>query len=269
MKYFRNEDEVFCDAVNDFNFSVYKVSRKVFLLDIALFCLILPFLIEYTYAGLSSESWLLLGICFALPITLFAIIFSETFVFKKLSNSGMIAPRTEETESCERKIRFLKKRSPIYLAIAVALCILIGFASNLPHFITKPLVFNDYESFKEYMAIPMGWGYDDDFMVSIAPIDPNIEEVLPPSDTIEYYPQTSIRDDNGNVLFTYVERNQNVYSFTFSHTPDKLPIKVYTREAWNNAQETGGIISAFLALGIVADAIAFFTVYFFKLKDND
>jgi hypothetical protein len=242
------------------------------LLDIALFCLILPFLIEYTYAGLSSESWLLLGICFALPITLFSIIFSETFVLKKLSNSGMIAPRTEETESCERKIRFLKKRSPIYLAIAVALCILIGFASNLPHFITKPLVFNDYESFKEYMAIPMGWGDDDDYVVSIAPIDPNIEEVLPPDETVDdledYSPKIEIKDDNGNVLFTFVKRNENVVRFTFSHTHDKLPIKVYTHEAWNDAQETGGIISAFLALGIAADAITFLIVYFFKLKDE-
>ena len=232
----------------------------------------MPFLIEYTYAGLSSDAWLLLGLCFALPITLFAIIFSETFVFKKLVKSGMIAPTTEETAICERKILFLKKRSPIYLAIAAMLCILIGVASNLPHFITEPLIFNTYENFKDYMETPANYyEIDGDAVIQISPTYGFSFEVLPPeknydSDDYEYIDEIEIKDHDGNVLCSFKHKNRNVARYTISDTPDRLPIKVYTYEAWNNAQETVTIISVFLALGIAADAIAFFAAYFLKSK---
>lgn len=269
LKYFRNDDEMFFELVSDFNYSVYKISRKVFLVILTVFCFILPFLIEYAYVGLSSESWLLIGICFSAVLTLFSVIFSETFIFKKLVKSGIIAPANTDIEICNKKITFLKKRSPICIGIAAALCVVIGIVVNLPHFIAKPIIFDNYESFKNYIEMPINYyEYENgDVVVEHFPVfDANVSEEIPDDKFIDddyaYYDEIEITDENGNVLCSFRHKNRNVARFTLSDSHDRLPIKVYTYEAWNNAQETCGIICAFLAIGIGADILCFVFAYF-------
>lgn len=273
MRYFRNDDEMFCELVNGFNYSVYKTSRKVFLVILTVFCFILPFLITGAYVGLSDDAWILMGLLFAAPLTIFAVIFSETFVFKKLVKDGIIAPTDADIAICDKKITFLKKKPPIFIIIAVVLCITIGVVINLPMFIAEPIVFNTYENFKDYMEKPMDYYDDYDTVIEYHPIyDSSDTEVLPPADNIyiyddfDYIDAVEIKDDDGNVLCSFTPRNHSVARYTFSDTADKLPVKVYTYQAWNNACETCEIICGVLAIGIAADVLTFIVMYFAKTK---
>jgi len=188
----------------------------------------------------------------------------------------MISPANEDIQICDRKISFLKKRSHIFVIIALVLGIAIGAVANIPHFIAQPIIFDNYESFATFMETPTNYyEIDGDVIIEYATVfdyNSSASEVIPDDKFIDdgytYIDKIEIKDEKGNVLCSFRQKNRSVARYTLSDTPNRLPIKVYTYEAWNNANETCEIICSIFALFIGADAICFFYGYFSNTKKS-
>ena len=142
--------------------------------------------------------------------------------------------------------------------------------------ITLPIIFDNYESFATFMETPTNYyEIDGDVIIEYATVfdyNSSASEVIPDDKFIDdgytYIDKIEIKDEKGNVLCSFRQKNRSVARYTLSDTPNRLPIKVYTYEACNNANDTCEIICSIFALFIGADAICFFYGYFSNTKKS-
>ena len=251
------------------------VSEVAFFVTAVLFSFTLPLvlLVSSSHLGLSGSSWLKSGCLFMLAAgTLLAIVIH--IVNGSLVSRGIIALEGEVKEKYQRKHRL---QTIVGGALLVAL--VVTFIANEaltamwgPTSVMKGSVFNDYESFLEFVETdvprPSSFGSNQQAGVAV--------RIVPESEATVYYDENgnavskdealtrTIEDGDGNTVLEYVQRNGNVLSVSYStgsNDGNILPITVYTykdyREGRLVVQQRNAVFACIYVLEIIAAVIVY------------
>lgn len=258
-------------------------AEKVIGLTLVLWAVTLPLavLVGDAYLGLSANSFAEYGLVFGLSALLLCCL-TCYFLNHSLLKKGVYS-LDEKSEKAYCHNHKLQRSCGIVLAVLLSVTVLLngsltswGNSSN----IAKGTVFEDFESFKAYMEQDIPYEYDD--------AEPNAPVQISPA---EYYDEEgnhiseeqaltrSITDANGNVLCSFVHRNNSVWSWRYSTTAiasitdstnatvaGVLPITVYTQSDIDEARQKASLINTIATAACVIEIIAVLIVYLFKKK---
>jgi len=259
--------------VNGFKRSVIRLAESCFILIIVLFVISLP-LIVYpydAYVGLTGGSWLQYGLIYGLIAALLIAVL-RYFVNRALLKRG-VYHLTEKEERIYSYNHKLKGKLAGILAAMLIITIIghitvtsVWDASRL----AEKIVFNDYDSFVEYMEqdIPYSTYYSSFLSIGVENV------VEPPSYTFddstgEFIEEealtTELMDSEGNVVCEYIPRNNNVSLIQYQEKNGTLlPIEVVTRDAYIIAQNKAALLNIPFVLLYALELAAVVMIYFRK-----
>lgn len=169
------------------------------------------------YWGIAFGSWLLITLIL-IPVLLILIHFLSQALTKRFSEEGSF------TQS-SRRVAVTRLRSrciALFAAVLLVLFLLHSLTQTfVPQLVYPGTVFDNWNDFKGFMETPVSESHYDggDFIVN---------EGL--SGNAPHYPTQTVTDSSGNVLCTYIDRNESVSSISFSFvtSEDGLPVTVRT-----------------------------------------
>ena len=236
-----------------------------------------PLILVDAYLGLGAGSLLLFG---SIVGTAFLLVYTVILYFLNgiLLKRGVyrLSDREFSVYDCNRK---LKKKYTIRLVFLLSLTLLLqalgGETLWSPNFLSssKGIVFQDYESFIEYMAqdIPMD-SYESYYSgtVSVPVPEDQIGEAI-------YYDRygnviseeealtRTIEDANGDVVCTYIDRNQSVATIRYSAKDGTvLPIRVISQREHRASMRLFDLINTLYCLIYPMELLAALALYFKK-----
>lgn len=280
-----SDDSLNPAEVGRFKWSVVKQAEWTLGLTAVLIGLSLPLAIfpDDTYVGLNADYWFGYGAMIAAVALLIVVIVCYCLNASLLKN-GTCALGEKETFTYHHNHK-LKKKCTISLVVTLATTLVIHvFGSEMiwsSYNISASYgrVFNDYESFVEYMEqdIP----YDSNIYYS-GWFTTTVENAVAPEssvqhESIEWYDNDgnvitedeartrTLEDANGNVVCTYIERNESVSSIRYSAEDGTvLPIKVITTSDYRNASRLSSLITAAYCVIYPIELAAVLLIYFKK-----
>lgn len=226
--------------------------------------------------ALTFDSWLTLGLLFALVAFVICYIAYVLFVRKFLCQQRLIVLTEKQTDTIKKNNKLLVKTLSIATAIALVLGIGIIVWNNYGWDIAiKTHTFYNCTAFKAFMEADYekwykeGYSYvnkNGDVVVQV-PLIPDNEIIFPDEEKNEtdYYPNKvykEIRNSNGEVICEYYH-NPDLYEdirFTES-ADDKMPVTVITMQASYNARDTYQTVDSALCALIVIDFISAAVIY--------
>ena len=267
------DESLDAEEVGRFKWSVIRLAEWSFGLTAVFFGASLPLVIvpNDAYVGLNAQYWLGYGAIGAAAAALLAAVVCYV-LNASLMRKGICALNENEARTYSQN-RKLKKKYTLRLAVVLAATLLfhvfggemLWSAYNLSA--SRGTVFNDYESFEAYMEqdIPYdgrsyyyGWS-------SAA-----VKGTAAPETAVQYYDANgnmiseeeallrTLEDKNGNIVCTYIERNENVASIRYEPKDGTvLPITVITTGDYRAAAQLSSFIpSAYCLLYPVELAVA-------------
>ena len=268
------------EEVGVFRRKIIKLAEWVFGLNVVMLAFSLPLvaLVNDTYMGLSIESWLLYGSVFggiAMAVVCVVCHFINGSLFQK---EGYFPG-----EKAEKKYRHnydLARRCAVFTIVALLATMIVHnlvTAGGSEVSLAEGTEFYDYESFGEYMARPESRTYYYGDTMGVIAVEP--ESAVETGGKPTYYDEhgnviseeqartRQLHDGKGNVVYTYIQRNENVCSVRYSYSEaddDCLPITVVTYEdLWSGRMklQTYNMLFAFLYAVEVSVALV---IYFKK-----
>jgi len=237
------------------------------------------------YAGLSAGHWFLTGLIFA-ALTLLVVAIVCWFLNDSLLKKGVcVLPEREERLYPHNHA--LRRKCTVGLVVTLAVTLALhAFGHEMiwsAHNLARGTTFHDYESFIAHMEKDVrhdptiyqsGW-----FTIAedhpVAPESSAIQEV--PTGESRYYDEygneiseeealtRTLKDKNGNVVCTYIERNETAVSIRYSPGDGTvLPITVISdKELWLARQQNELITYALFVLYPI-EALAALLLYLKK-----
>lgn len=226
--------------------------------------------------GLSGETFVAFGLLYGgLGLALWAVVLF--FVHRSLVKSGRYPMDPARTEIYYYNARLQKicALSLIAVLLFTALLegVLVGFGDITR--VAQSEVFQDMDDFVAFMEkdVPDQSG---DWMTPAPMPD---EDVPIPDDSVQYYDEDgnpiteeeamtdTIVDPDGNVVRSFVRRNQSVWSWECTWSGDTLvSLRVYTDDAIDRAREKVEIIGAVFTAAYIGEAALFLLLYCVKHK---
>lgn len=262
-----------------FRYRVYADARAVFVLTAVLLAACIPLLmVGDAYWGLTAEMWLLWGAIFAvIALVLCGIVLY--FVENHLLNESIIA-YPEKTASVIHHRRRLKKNLTLLCVGLLALTaflngILTAFGST--HALADSIRFDDVESFvafaeqdvkDTYEAPIVSIEYHYDGEITVVPEED-------PADQTVYFDQNgnpiteeeamtrTMEDSSGNVVISYIQRNETISSVSFgAESEGFLPIHVKTKDHIRTAQRQVDMTNAVFTIVYLLEVLSVLVAYF-------
>lgn len=267
------DEEGDAEEIGAFRRKVVRLAEVSIGLAVVLLAATLPLgFVQDTYMGLSAESWLRYGSVYgvvALAIVCVVCHFFNGKLFKKAGyNSG---------EKEEKKYRYNYELVQRCVAFTALIMLLTGIFHNIATCggsevdLSEGTEFYDYESFGEYMARPeVRSHYYGDGMGAIAvePVGkPTYYDALGNVITEEEALTRELYDGNGNVVYRYVDRNENVCSVRYSVTEgdeDCLPITVITYDDLQSGRMKLQMLNILFGTLYCLEAVIGVSVYYKK-----
>ena len=263
-------------AFSRFKRTVNGMAQKSIGLTVTFIGFTFPLVLVDAYWGLGTDSLLIFGgIGAAVFLAVYAVI-----VF--CINGSLIRKGKYVFEEAEGSVylhnRSLKKQCCTWVAAALVVTLVIHAVGSetlfSPDFMVKGTTFYDYESFVEYMEEDIsvdGEPYKSMQDVTAAPesyvIDSKWYDEYGNEITEEEARTCKLEDANGNVVCTYIDRNESVYSVRYSRQDGTvLPINVCTTSELMIAQTWAGIILSAICMMYPAEVLVGFVIYFRKRK---
>ena len=251
--------------------SIAALAKKSIGLGLVLLGFSLPLVttVDDSHFGLLAESWLPLGALFALLVFLAVSLF--VFFF-----NGTLFKREEFHLSDAENLRFRKNRKRKCVTVfAVLLAMLLTFGGHnaATHSwdalsMREGTVFHDYESFIAYMEQDIEY-YNGSF--STAPetavpgvfYDENGQQI-----SEEEFLRRELTNNAGEVVCTYIDRNQSVCTIRYTDTDGSLlPITVFTmHDLYAGSAQIKGINLLFFGIYALEIAAGFFI--YFKTREK-
>lgn len=212
---------------------------------------IFPLAFIDAYMGLGSDSLFLFG---AIGAVVFLAIYAVVlYVLNYSFFEKGVYTLSEKEEAVYRHNHKLKKRVALVTTAVLAITLIVHVAISEiwgAYEIMENMdgaVFEDYDSFGEYMAqdIGYGWGYTDSHT---APVD--VPEI--------YVDIRTITDDSGNVLYEYNHCNDSVIRIRHD---GGLPITVYTEGHLRGAENIVLLRNAGFVVLYLIEAAAGILIY--------
>jgi transcriptional regulator with XRE-family HTH domain len=235
-----------------------------------------PLLLEPAYMGLSAVSLLMLGVLGgAAMLLLYAVVLYG--LNAALLRKGVFR-LTEDEANRYRRNHVFKRSCAIVLVVLLAItCVGHLFSTSIwgPHSIMKGTTFDDYDSFIAFMEQDRSAATQDADQANGTSEDQSIlssgaeQEIFYDDDGNEISAEEAFThqlvDRNGNVVCTYVQRNQNVISLRYSAQDDTvLPITVCTQADLEQAQHTAATRHVIFGAAYALECLAVVLVYFKK-----
>lgn len=263
-----------CEEIASYKNKTIKKSERIISGTFLLICFIIPLIFLEANRGFTIRSFLLYGLFSSLLGFLISIIILF-FLNKEMVDKSILILNETEKEKYYANY-YLKKKTSFCFSIILIFLILIHFlvfSVSYNHFYSSnSIVFNDLESFTKYMEedIP----YEDNYSSNNA--SPAKEIKL---SEIEYYDEygnkidrdealkREIKDSKGNVVCSYIKRNENVISFRYTERNGEiLPITAITQDGYREAERSTLLVSYIYSLIYPTLLIVALTFYFIKRK---
>ena len=277
------------DEVGRFKWSVIQLAEWSIGLTAVLLGFSLPLvcLINGTYKGLGADSWLLYGLLFAAAALLIVAIVCY-YVNGSLLKKGVCVLQEKEERRYEHN-HALKRRCTVALVVTLVITMalhafggeMIWSARNL----AQGTTFHDYESFVAYMEQDVPYDSMSDRYWSgpftsaqeqVAVPESSVAQEIP-TDEIKYYDEhgneiseeealtRTLEDKNGNVVCTYIERNESVSSLRYEQKEDTvLPITVISNREYRLAWHRYELINTAYCVLYPLEVLAVLLIYFKK-----
>ena len=257
--------------LSDFRKTVIGLSEKSVGVTVGLFGFTFPLILFTPDAYMGIHAVFLLGL---IGVGVFLLIYGVACFFVNASfvKKGIYVLSEKEAGIYHHNHK-LKESCAILLVVLLIVTVLghvtattiLGLWS-----IMKGTTFHDYESFVQYMEqdVPAKLHYYYESMINAG---------IMPSGLPTYYDEygneiseeeamtRSIKDDSGNVLCTYVQRNQNVVSVQYTEKNGTvLPITVFTYDDLTEAEHKAAVRHIIFGCLYAAEAAAVLGFYFKK-----
>ena len=261
------------EQLSNFKRKVIGFAEKSIGLTVFFIGFTFPLVMVDAYLGIEAFSFAILG-------SIWAAVFMLIYVVVLYYLNGSLLKKGVYTLPDKELIiynhnRKLKKKCTIYLVVILVItmlfhafgCEMIWSSYQLSS--TKGIIFDDYESFIEYMEqdIPA----DNYYGTEMVPVpESQIGEPI-------YYDQhgnviseeealtRTIEDANGNVVCTYIERNESVSSVRYSAKDGTvLPIQVITSGEYRAAVRLSKTITAVYCIIYPIELLVVLLLYFKK-----
>lgn len=251
------------------------------LVIVAVFLLTLPFVTDVygTYVGLNFDAWLLSGMPKAIGGVVIGVVLWWTVSGKKFS------PTEEEKTKVKRKLKYTGGVAIILVITALAQAITINIIRE-EHPFSEGKTFYHYEEFIEYMeqeveqdGLMMGESSDGTSIENIEEeeeyevhhyYDENGNSITR-EEYERLYRTETVCDKHGNVLFTYINRNESVYAIKYGwdsyEAGEDMPIAVYTYQDLRHEDVViDDLINPAFLIAYVVEIIAGSVLYFKRKK---
>ena len=244
---------------------------------LAVFFLTLPFVtdVNAAYVGLNFDAWMVSGLpkailCIVIGVVTWWIVSAEKF-----------SPTEEEKASTKRKLKYLGVIVIALLITAILHTITLGLINEFHPFI-EGTTFYHYEDFIEYMEQEVS---EDDLMYDDSYGETYTENLYEEDE--QYYDENgniitreeyerlylteTVKDENGDVLFTYIHRNESVHAIRWGAVPyedgEDMPITVYgSQELRYENVMIADIIHPLFTIAYLVEIIAVIILYFHRKK---
>ncbi len=268
--------------LSGFKRSVIGLAQKSIGLSVGFIGFTSPLVLVDAYMGLGADSLLLFGIPGA---AIFLGIYAITcfFLNASLLKKGVYTLEGKEYEIYQHNHK-LKKSYGSCLAAALIATVLIHALGVeglwAPETIVKGITFEDYDSFTTYMEldIPAGTVYTSIFgsyeEVSVAPSEIPSEGYLTEESGATWYDKDgneitqeealtrTLEDKNGQVVCTYIQRNEAVSFIRYSAKEGTvLPITVVTKTAYSAALSLSKLITLLFCFAYPIEIAATLSTY--------
>ncbi len=254
----------------EFRYWIHKVAMRNVAIGLLAFAFTLPLVLVVpdSHAGLSMSSWCGYGLVCALFAAIPVGILLWFARRRILARHGEALPQKLLSDILFNH----KKQRRIFSVTAGVLCLtailhLIVSAGQDPRAFADTIVFDDIEAFCAFMEEDVP-NEDDTWFYA--------EEVPISSDSIEYFNERGERiteeealtrhiyDRNGNIVATYIARNESVTSV--STGAEGTPITVYTTEAIQAAEVQLILINTIFVVIYVLECLTAVVYYCFTRK---
>lgn len=258
---------------------VIGLAQRSFGLTAAILGFTFPLALVDAYVGLGADSLLLFGSMGAAgALLLWAVVLY--FANWSMLNWGVYS-LPEREEAAYRRNHRLKGRCAAVLAALLAATALIHHLSTAiwgPYSIAETIIFEDYESFIAFMEqevepVP-SWSSSGVSVNATVPVptqqvgEPVYYDEFGQRITEEEAKTRTLKDANGQVVCTYLDRNQSVVSLSWTAGEGTaLPIYVRTQQAVNAARQTAALRHVLFA-GIYALELLGCIVFYFKKRSR-
>ncbi len=260
-----------------FRYRIYTDSRAVYVLTAVLLGACIPLLmVGDAYWGLSAEMWLIWGTGFAVIAAVLCGVILY-FIENRLLSENLIAypPKTASLITHRRRLKKNLTLLCVGLLAVTALLngVLTAFGST--HTLADSIRFDDIESFvafagqdvrDTYTGVTSSIHYDGEIAV--------VPEEHPAGETV-YFDENgnviteeealtrTVTDSDGNVVFSYIQRNETISSVTFGAESDGfLPIYVKTTEHIRAAQRQVEMTNAVFTIVYILEILSCMLAYF-------
>ncbi len=262
-----------------FRYRVYADARAVFVLTAVLLAACIPLLmVGDAYWGLTAEMWLFWGAIFAvIALVLCGIVLY--FVENHLLNENIIA-YPEKSAALITHRRRLKKNLTLLCVGLLALTaflngVLTAFGST--HALAASIRFDDAESFvafaeqdvkDTYEAPNVSIEYHYDGEITVVPEEDPADQTIyfdqhGNSITEEEAMTRTMEDSSGNVVISYVQRNETISSVSFgAESEGFLPIHVKTKDHIRAAQRQVELTNAVFTVVYLLEVLSVLVAYF-------
>lgn len=268
------EDENdYIDKIQLTNNLVIRYATIVSFLNLGLFAFCLPLIIFISSPnyGLVFEYWLMYGVIITFIVLIIAYCVYLFFIRKVLVKRGLITLTEKQNEQDKKSKKLFIETFSISSGIAILLGISIFILNSIgsaPYI--KELVFYNCSDFKVFMENDYDNWYlsnfnyvykiGDDIKESNLVIDEEKKEIIYPNKV-----NKGIYNSNGELICVYYFNPDLYYSIQFTETADdKMPAKVITMDALNDAKKTLKTIESILYAFIGVDMFGGTAIYFVK-----
>lgn len=239
------------DVLSVFKRSVIRLAKLSIGLTVAFIGFTFPLILVDAYLGLGADSLLIWG---GIGAAAFLLVYAIVLYFLNASLLKRGAYSLPEREAAVYHHNHkLQGKCGITLAVVLALTLVVHTLGSQLLWSSAQIsasygtTFTDYESFVEYMERDIQWdGYQFSENTAVAQL---------PSDSLyeEDHEIHSLKDANGNVVCTFVQRNHEVSSIRYEVKEDTvLPITVITMDDLYAASAISSRIStAYCALYLI------------------
>ncbi|MEE0965158.1 MAG: helix-turn-helix transcriptional regulator [Ruminococcus bromii] len=267
-------DEV---SLSDYKRKVIGLAEKSIGLTVMFIGFTFPLIMVDAYVGLGSDSLLIWG---AMGAMAFMAIYAVVVYFLNGSflNKGVYTLSDKEAVSYNHN-RNLKKKCSISFVIILAITLLfhafggemIWSSYNLSA--SYGIMFDDYDSFVEYMEqdIPADT-YETNYNATVSIPVPE-EQIGEPTYYDEFGNEISeeealtrtIEDSNGNIVCTYIHRNENVSNIRYSAKDGTvLPIQVIKTGDYRAAVKLSNLITTIYCVLYPIELLVVLLIYLKK-----
>lgn len=263
-----DNDDAYADKINETNNCIVKSALKVTLINILVlaFCLPTAVVINGASFGLTFLSWLLFGSIFSVAAFILSYVIYVAFIHGALCKRGTLTVSESVKAVVKRNRKSLLKTVAIALLIALVLCVFL-FLLDMVGF--EPFVWvRRYENPDDFKRA-VERDYKNWLTREHSYVNDKGETVvqIPAGHTVT---EGRIRNADGKVICEYYYNPDLYYSIKFSNDSfDKMPVKVITKEARENAQNMFYVVKGLFFVMIALDFVVLFAMHLTKIHRKD